>query len=176
MLAELSRIDTTERSPARQKARTEALFGVWREMQASSGGVFHFLQLPDGIRIGEQGPWCTHDEFHPVGEVHLFVPTYGLPSLDCPQSDDARAIRAIWVGLDAEEIMQAPAESACATNTRLEWDVPQEGLAKTPDERPIWEVAAEISASIDPESWKDIPTDLYENLDHYLYGTPKEDE
>jgi len=41
------------------------------------------------------------------------------------------------------------------------------------DSRPIWEVIAERAATIPPEEWEKLPTDLAENHDHYLYGTPK---
>ena len=40
--------------------------------------------------------------------------------------------------------------------------------------RPIWEVIAEIGASVPEEEWAKVPTDLASNLDHYLYGTPKQ--
>jgi hypothetical protein len=39
--------------------------------------------------------------------------------------------------------------------------------------RPIWEVAAEISASIPLEEWEKLPSDGSVNHDHYLYGSPK---
>lgn len=42
--------------------------------------------------------------------------------------------------------------------------------------RPIWEVGAEIAASIPDEEAKKLPKDLSRNLDHYLYGVPKEKE
>jgi hypothetical protein len=41
------------------------------------------------------------------------------------------------------------------------------------DARPIWEVAAEIAASIPESDWAKLPTDLSSNIDHYLYGAPK---
>ena len=42
--------------------------------------------------------------------------------------------------------------------------------------RPIWEIGAEIAASIPDEEAKKLPKDLSRNLDHYLYGVPKEEE
>jgi hypothetical protein len=38
------------------------------------------------------------------------------------------------------------------------------------DERPIWEVAEEIAASVPEHEWDDVPRDLATNLDDYLYG------
>jgi hypothetical protein len=34
----------------------------------------------------------------------------------------------------------------------------------------------EISAQIPREEWEKLPNDLSKNLDHYLYGSPKEEE
>lgn len=34
----------------------------------------------------------------------------------------------------------------------------------------------EISAQIPREEWEKLPKDLSKNLDHYLYGSPKEEE
>jgi hypothetical protein len=42
--------------------------------------------------------------------------------------------------------------------------------------RPIWERVADISAQIPAEEWAELPKDLSKNIDHYLYGSPKEDE
>lgn len=40
--------------------------------------------------------------------------------------------------------------------------------------RPIWQIISEIGASVPDEEWATIPTDLSKNIDHYLYGAPKE--
>lgn len=34
----------------------------------------------------------------------------------------------------------------------------------------------EISAQVPREEWEKLPKDLSKNLDHYLYGSPKEEE
>jgi Arc/MetJ-type ribon-helix-helix transcriptional regulator len=39
--------------------------------------------------------------------------------------------------------------------------------------KPIWEVAADIRRSIPAEEWAKLPEDGAEQLDHYLYGSPK---
>ena len=39
--------------------------------------------------------------------------------------------------------------------------------------KPIWERILERSAAIPDEEWDKLPTDLAEQHDHYLYGTPK---
>lgn len=43
----------------------------------------------------------------------------------------------------------------------------------TSPKKPIWEQFQEISARVPPEVWDDVPTDLSEEHDHYVYGTPK---
>jgi hypothetical protein len=45
-----------------------------------------------------------------------------------------------------------------------------------PTARPVWEEVLEIGASIPMEEWEKVPTDLSINLDHYLYGSPKQEE
>lgn len=44
---------------------------------------------------------------------------------------------------------------------------------KKSNPRPIWEIAAEISAEIPIEEWEELPSDGAANHDHYLYGAPK---
>ncbi len=45
--------------------------------------------------------------------------------------------------------------------------------AQKKDSRPIWEVAKEISESVQLEEWEKLPSDGSINHDHYLYGAPK---
>lgn len=40
--------------------------------------------------------------------------------------------------------------------------------------RPIEEVIAELARQIPDKDWRELPRDLSENLDHYLYGEPKQ--
>jgi len=39
--------------------------------------------------------------------------------------------------------------------------------------RPIEDVLAELAAEVPEEDWQRLPPDLTDNLDHYLYGTPR---
>jgi Arc/MetJ-type ribon-helix-helix transcriptional regulator len=41
------------------------------------------------------------------------------------------------------------------------------------DSRPIWEVVDELRQSVPAEEWDKLPVDGAEQLDHYLYGSPK---
>jgi hypothetical protein len=38
------------------------------------------------------------------------------------------------------------------------------------------DIIAEIAAKVPPEAWDALPDDLSDNLDHYLYGTPRNEE
>ena len=38
--------------------------------------------------------------------------------------------------------------------------------------RPIHEVIAAIVEDVPKEEWANLPADLTDNLDHYIYGTP----
>jgi hypothetical protein len=42
------------------------------------------------------------------------------------------------------------------------------------DRRPIWEIVDEINAGLPVDTWENVPTDGSINLDHYLYGAPKQ--
>ena len=43
-----------------------------------------------------------------------------------------------------------------------------------PRRRPIERLAAELAARVPAEEWDSLPEDLTDNLDHYIYGTPKQ--
>jgi Arc/MetJ-type ribon-helix-helix transcriptional regulator len=45
-------------------------------------------------------------------------------------------------------------------------------IAALPD-KPIWEDILEMTADVPDEEWDKLPTDLAEQHDHYIYGTPK---
>ena len=45
--------------------------------------------------------------------------------------------------------------------------------AEDHDTRPIAEVLAEIAASMPPGELAQLPLDFTDQLDHYIYGTPK---
>ena len=45
--------------------------------------------------------------------------------------------------------------------------------ATAPRRKPLWERAAELRKSIPEEEWAKLPSDGAEQLDHYIYGSPK---
>ena len=48
-------------------------------------------------------------------------------------------------------------------------------LEPATDSRPIWQKIEGIMADVPPQEWEKVPTDLSQNLDHYLYGASKRD-
>ena len=42
------------------------------------------------------------------------------------------------------------------------------------DRRPIWEIVEEVNAGLPADTWDSVPADGSINLDHYLYGAPKQ--
>ena len=47
------------------------------------------------------------------------------------------------------------------------------GSSQLPAERPIEEILKDLAAGIPREEWDRLPPGLTDDLDHYLYGTPK---
>ena len=46
--------------------------------------------------------------------------------------------------------------------------------ATSRDSTPLWQIAGELAAAVPASEWDSVPTDAAKNLDHYLYGAPKE--
>jgi len=47
------------------------------------------------------------------------------------------------------------------------------GISPTRQARPIWEEIDDIIKDVPTEAFKKLPRDGAEQLDHYIYGTPK---
>lgn len=62
----------------------------------------------------------------------------------------------------------------CAAPERARED--REVGSDDPKAKPPWQIALEIGASVPDEEWAKLPSDLARNLDHYLYGAPKDEE
>jgi len=39
-----------------------------------------------------------------------------------------------------------------------------------------WEIASKLVAGVPEEAWTALPSDLSVNIDHYLYGVPKQEK
>lgn len=122
---------------------------------ADLDGLNFTLRTSDGNKI--RGKFTTEQEplitsaLREHGSQRLRVS--GIAELKPPDGAIERLV-------SVEEIrLQAPGETAFVE-----------------DARPIWEVASELGAALPDEAWAGVPTDLSKNVDHYLYGAPKEDE
>jgi hypothetical protein len=95
----------------------------------------------------------------------------GQLSLDQPVAvDRPTRVRVIVLLTEASNQTSEQAER----NLACHQTVPE--TDQSPDIRPIWERVVDISAQVPPEEWAKVPKDLSKNVDHYLYGSPKEDE
>jgi predicted XRE-type DNA-binding protein len=81
-------------------------------------------------------------------------------------------VRRIRIGQVADFVIDHLISILNRLDQQVTLSVVPEPAPKT-DTRPIWEVIAAIVAEVPPEEWDKVPTDLAENHDHYLYGTPK---
>jgi hypothetical protein len=81
-----------------------------------------------------------------------------------------------------DSIKALPPEQMRQLRDELDGQIAASATARTPDlkqpsarqeRKPIWEVFQEISAAVPDEVWDALPTDLSEQHDHYIYGTPK---
>lgn len=66
-----------------------------------------------------------------------------------------------------------PAPTLASGHTLL---VPiQSPPSKIPSKRRTpWQIASELYKQVPESAWADVPTDLSANIDHYLYGAPKD--
>jgi len=89
-----------------------------------------------------------------------------------------RSIHAVVQSGHFASMDDAMTAAACLLLKKLDQEqtanppAPSEGAA-VPAHKPIWERILEKSAAIPDEEWDKLPTDLAEQHDHYLYGTPK---
>ncbi|HKV11616.1 MAG TPA: hypothetical protein VJ725_25955 [Thermoanaerobaculia bacterium] len=54
--------------------------------------------------------------------------------------------------------------------------VGETGSGEGKPKKPVWEAIIEIGASVPLEEWDKVPRDLSKFTDHYLYGTPRQEE
>ena len=82
------------------------------------------------------------------------------------------SIREAVEGGEYASVDEAMAEAARLLLDRLKRPAPAP-TTPDPSRKPIWERILERTAAIPDEEWDKLPTDLAEQHDHYLYGTPK---
>src|SRR3954451_23164875 len=99
-------------------------------------------------------------------------------TIQLPENLESPILAAVHSGRYAS-IDDAMAEAASLLVQRLRQEQAQ---AKPPaasqhdavePHKPIWEEILELTADIPDEEFDKLPTDLAEQHDHYIYGTPK---
>jgi Arc/MetJ-type ribon-helix-helix transcriptional regulator len=89
--------------------------------------------------------------------------------------DLERSIRAAVHGGQFASVDDAMTEAARLLLRKLDQGraASHEPAAAAPAHKPIWEVVDELRKSVPPEEFSKLPRDGAEQLDHYLYGSPK---
>jgi Arc/MetJ-type ribon-helix-helix transcriptional regulator len=78
--------------------------------------------------------------------------------------------------LSADDAVTAAWNAFIREQPQGESVVPQPDMANaeaSQQAKPIWERIQDLTADVPDEEWDKLPTDLAEQHDHYLYGTPK---
>jgi Arc/MetJ-type ribon-helix-helix transcriptional regulator len=99
-------------------------------------------------------------------------------TIHLPQNLESSILAAIHRGRYAS-VDEAMAEAASLLVQRLEQEQarPEQpivaGQPSVGGYKPIWDIAAELRATVPPEEWTKAPADGAAQHDHYIYGTPK---
>jgi Arc/MetJ-type ribon-helix-helix transcriptional regulator len=98
-------------------------------------------------------------------------------TIQLPENLESPILAAVHSGRYAS-LDDAMAEAASMLVQRLRQEQAQvKQPAGQPDDaqahKPIWEEILELTADIPDEEFDRLPTDLAEQHDHYIYGTPK---
>jgi hypothetical protein len=59
------------------------------------------------------------------------------------------------------------------TNRKLTKNKDGKNSKGVPAHKTPWEIASRLMAKLPEEAWKNCPSDLSINVDHYLYGAPR---
>jgi Arc/MetJ-type ribon-helix-helix transcriptional regulator len=97
-------------------------------------------------------------------------------TINLPENLESPILEAVHSGRYAS-LDDAMVEAASMLVERLKQEQAQPSQPSAsppaPAHKPIWEVIEEENRSIPSEVWDALPTDLSEQHDHYIYGTPK---
>jgi hypothetical protein len=94
-----------------------------------------------------------------------------LSSEAAKQDMTATGLITRWVEEKLTQTTEASSVPAAAPEEQAEQ---ADAAARAPkSHRPIWEEITEIMSQVPEEDLATLPTDLAEQHDHYLYGTPK---
>jgi Arc/MetJ-type ribon-helix-helix transcriptional regulator len=97
-------------------------------------------------------------------------------TIQLPENLESPILAAVHSGRYAS-LDDAMAEAAALLLQRLKQEQAQQPPASqdeaVPTHKPIWEVVDELRKGIPTEEFAKLPKDGAEQLDHYLYGSPK---
>jgi Arc/MetJ-type ribon-helix-helix transcriptional regulator len=97
-------------------------------------------------------------------------------TIHLPENLESSILAAVHSGRYAS-LDDAMAEAASMLIQRLKQEQAKQTAVSQPEtaqaQKPIWEEILELTADVPDEEWDRLPTDLAEQHDHYIYGTPK---
>lgn len=97
-------------------------------------------------------------------------------AIHLPEDLESPILEAVHNGRYAS-IDDAMVEAASLLVQRLKLEQAQQPATSqaqaAPEHKPIWEVVDELRKNVPPEEFAKLPKDGAEQLDHYLYGSPK---
>jgi Arc/MetJ-type ribon-helix-helix transcriptional regulator len=97
-------------------------------------------------------------------------------TIHLPENLESPILAAVRSGRYAS-LDDAMTDAASLLVQRLKQEQAQQPAASEPEaaqaDKPIWEEILELTADIPDEEFDKLPTDLAEQHDHYIYGTPK---
>jgi hypothetical protein len=107
-----------------------------------------------------------------VGDRELPARPLVLEAADVPPNDPTNSHQAIAI------LENLGFETRYAADSRNpDQPLPTEAPSGAPiEKRSILEIVAEATKDLTEEDWKGFPTDFSKNVDHYLYGTKREEE
>lgn len=111
--------------------------------------------------------WTVIVEDRELPARPLVLEAAGVPPNDPTNSHQAIAILEN-LGFETRYAAE-PRKSGQPRRTEAPADAPAE-------QRSILEIVAELAKEVPEDEWKRLPADLSKNVDHYLYGTKKEEE
>ncbi len=99
-------------------------------------------------------------------------------TINLPENLESPILAAVDSGRYASlDAAMAEAASLLVQRLRQEQALAPQPTASHPEaaqvHKPIWEEILELTADIPDEEFDKLPTDLAEQHDHYIYGTPK---
>ncbi len=96
--------------------------------------------------------------------------TKSVPSSIRFTAEDKKILRALSakLGLGTPQVLRLAIRKLA--------EIEQVGRRYVKGAVPVWQIAAELGERVPEDVWANVPSDLSKNIDHYLYGSPKDEE